>query len=192
MWSTGQTLSNAIIEDKELSGEAVLSSVLEGGALGAGIGGGSALLGRGVKAIKDKISARNMRMAHPLFDLESEASKAFRGEIVGSIDDAFKHGRGIDAKIVALDKLEAQAGAKLEGFNAPARRAAHKGEYLKAADEMKKWLRIPKNEVLTPEKMDEALKHFMAGSSKGILSSSQRHLITFMLRLLKWTTCSDL
>lgn len=165
MWSTGQTLSNAIIEDKELSGEAVLSSVLEGGALGAGIGGGFALLGRGVKAIKDKISARNMRMAHPLFDLESEASKAFRGEIVGSIDDAFKYGRGIDAKIVALDKLEAQAGAKLEGFNAPARRAAHK-EYLKAADEMKKWLRIPKNEVLTPEKMDEALKHFMAGSSK--------------------------
>lgn len=136
MWNTGQQLSEAIIEDKEFSAEALLGSITEGAAYGASIGGAFAGAGAAIKAFK----GRKGKNVHALFDLDSDVSHAFRNKMAGSADEAIRYGDDFSQRLQDLNLL-ALRGGKADDFNQQFI-AAQKGmkEYDKAKDGYRKML----------------------------------------------------
>lgn len=111
MFTAGSALSQAIVEDKDLTAEALLS-VAEGAALGGAIGGVLGGVGRGIKNFKEARAAKNFKAANPMFDLASEQSVAFRKQVLNSVDEAVNLRSGWREKLEALEVLELH-GAKL-------------------------------------------------------------------------------
>lgn len=161
MWSTGTELSQAVIHDKEMSAEAVLSGMVEGAVFGGAVGGAFAAAGSGIKALKGKFDTHQMKKANPLFDLDSEVSKQFRGAILGSADDAVKYGKYFDEKLAAFDALELRGVKGDYGI----RREAYKA-YDSAKQKYKKFLGFDPALPIPPEKADKALRNFLQKSSK--------------------------
>lgn len=111
IFTAGSVLSQAIVEDKDLTAEALLS-VAEGAALGGAIGGVLGGVGRGIKNFKEARAAKNFKAANPMFDLASEQSVAFRKQVLNSVDEAVNLRSGWREKLEALEVLELH-GAKL-------------------------------------------------------------------------------
>lgn len=163
MWSTGQTLSEAIIEDKDLAAESVLAAVGQGAIFGGAVGGGFSALGSGIKALKGRTTKRSMQNAHPLFDLDSDVSKGFRMQLVGSADDAIKYGANFERKMDALKVLESRGAA--DAYQIAPRQAAFDA-YKGAKKEYKKFLRLADDMPHTPEEMEGAFKKLMQEANK--------------------------
>ena len=159
MWNTGQTLSDAIIEDKELSAEALLGSAAEGAGFGGAVGGGFAAAGAAIKAFKGR-----KPVAHALFDLESEVSTAFRQKMVGSAAEAVDYAAQFQQKLDALDILARRGPKGNEAFKQwDAANEAFSG-YKKANAGYRKMLGLKAGH--TAEEAEKALKDLMKRGSK--------------------------
>ena len=168
IWSTGNQLSDAIIEEKPFSAESLLADMTLGGVIGGGFGA----VGQGMKAIKSAREARAMRAANPLFDLSSDVSKQFRQQIVGSVDDAIKYGDNFKKKMDAIDLLELHG---VEAANIKPRRAMFK-EYKKAKEDVRKLLGLSLEQAASGEEMEVALSKFLK-------RARQKDMLKFVKRL---------
>lgn len=185
MWNTGQQLSEAIIEDKEFSAEALLGSALEGGLFGGAIGGGFAAAGAGIKAWKN----RKAKDVHALFDLDSDVSKGFRQRMASMADEAIQHGNGLakdgDAiypgfktrlgNMEVLAAREAEAGIKKGPWAQRIKEADEAiAQYEKAKEGYRRMLGLKPGHSV--EEAEDALKRLMQQGGKNDIIKFARRL----------------
>lgn len=98
---TGHAAARALQGDPAELADGIL---LEAG-IGGLMGGAAGVIGKGARAIQDKVSARAIKAANPLLDHASPAAAGLRGEIKGALDELAGAQKQAAARIKMLQDM---------------------------------------------------------------------------------------